>query len=106
MSDDLELAVLTVTFDAAAGAEEQLAGALARYVVLARTEPGCRNVDLVTSTTQRGRFLVIQKWDSADAARAHLDGAAMTAMAREAVALLAARPDIDLHDTISAHDLT
>jgi len=103
--DDLELAVLTATFDANAGDEEALAAALARYVVLARTEPGCRNIDLVTSTTLSGRFMLIEKWDSPDAARAHLDGVAMTDMAREAVPLLADRPDIDLYDTISAHDL-
>jgi quinol monooxygenase YgiN len=106
MSDELELAVLTASFDARAGAEEQLAGVLARYVVLARTEDGCRNIDLVISTTQRGRFVVIEKWDSAGTARAHLDGAAMTDLARESVPLLAKRPEIDLHDTISAHDLT
>jgi quinol monooxygenase YgiN len=106
MSDELELAVLTATFDARAGAEEQLAGVLARYVVLARTEDGCRNVDLVASTTLRGRFVVIEKWDSPDTARAHLDGKAMTDLARESVPLLAKRPEIDLHDTISAHDLT
>ena len=78
---------------------------LARYVVLARTEDGCRNVDLVVSTTHRGRFLVIEKWGSPAAARAHLDGEAMTDMARAAVPLLADTPAIDLHDTISAHDL-
>jgi quinol monooxygenase YgiN len=105
MADELEPAILTATFDARAGSEETLAGVLARYVVLTRGEDGCRNVDLVTSTTQRGRFLVIEKWASADAARIHLDAAAMTAMAREAVPLLANRPAIDLHDTISAHDL-
>jgi quinol monooxygenase YgiN len=49
---------------------------------------------------------VIEKWDSPDAARAHLDGAAMTELAHESVPLLANRPEIDLHDTISAHDLT
>jgi quinol monooxygenase YgiN len=105
MADDLELAVLTAAFDARAGDEGTLAAALARYVVLARTEDGCRNVDLVMSTTLRGRFVVIEKWESLDAARAHLDGPALTEMARAVVPLLAARPVIDLHDTISAHDL-
>jgi quinol monooxygenase YgiN len=106
MTDDVSLAVMTAVFDARAGDEEQLAALLARYVVLARNEPGSRNIDLVASTTKRGRFVVISKWDSPDAARAHLDGTAMTDMAREAVAILAERPDIDLHDPISAHDLT
>jgi quinol monooxygenase YgiN len=106
MADDVNLAVMTAVFDARAGDEEQLASVLARYVVLARGEDGCRNLDLVTSTTKRGRFVVIGKWDSPEAARAHLDGTAMTDMAREAVSVLADRPDIDLHDPISAHDLT
>jgi quinol monooxygenase YgiN len=106
MADDLELAVVTAAFDARAGTEQDLAAALARYVVLTRQEDGCRNVDLVVSTTQRGRFVVIEKWDSIDSARTHLDGAALTEMARVVVPLLAERPAIDLHDTISAHDLT
>jgi quinol monooxygenase YgiN len=106
VSDDVELAVLTARFDARAGAEDELAAVLARYVVLTRGEDGCRNVDLVVSTTHSGRFLVVEKWDTADAAREHLDRPAMTDMAREAVPLLADRPEIDLYDTISAHDLT
>jgi quinol monooxygenase YgiN len=105
MAHDIELVVMTGAFDAVAGSEEALAAVLARYVVATRGEDGCRNVDLVMSTTQRGRLLVIEKWESDVAARAHLDGAAMTDMARAAVPLLADRPQIDLHDTISAHDL-
>jgi quinol monooxygenase YgiN len=105
MGDVDELALLTAAFDARQGDEETLAAVLARYVVLARGEDGCRNIDLVISTTKRGRFLVVEKWESAGAARAHLDAESMTQMAREAVPLLAARPDIDLYDTISAHDL-
>ena len=49
--------------------------------------------------------MVIEKWDSADDARAHLDTELMTDMAEAAVPLLARKPDIDLLDTISAHDL-
>ena len=37
------------------GAEEDARGVLARYVVLTRHEPGCRNVDLLTSVTHSGR---------------------------------------------------
>ena len=105
MGDDDVLALLTATFDARPGDEDALAAVLSRYVVLARGEDGCRNIDFVASTTKRGRFLVVEKWASTDLARAHLDRAAMTDMAREAVPLLADRPDIDLYDNISAHDL-
>ena len=57
------------------------------------------------SATQGGRFLVIEKWDSAAAVQAHLDSDLMTDMAREVIPMLATKPAIDLYDTISAHDL-
>ena len=105
MSDDIEIAILTAVFDARPESEEQLAGILARYVVMTRHEPACRNVDLVTSLTAPRRFLVIEKWESAAAAQAHLDSPLMTQMAREALPMLAEQPVLDLYDTISAHDL-
>jgi quinol monooxygenase YgiN len=97
--------MLTGTFDARPGSEETLLAALARYVVLTRHEPACRNVDLVASVTHGGRFVVIEKWDSADAVQRHLDSQLMTQMANEVLPTLAAKPAIDLYDTISAHDL-
>ena|SRR5689334_9784277 len=105
MAGDLEVAVLTAVFTAQPDQVDELAAVLARYVVLTRRAPSCRNVDLLASATESGRFLVIQKWDSADDARAHLDTELMTDMAQAAVPLLAGRPQIDLLDTISAHDL-
>jgi quinol monooxygenase YgiN len=105
VNDDIEIAILTALFDARPGAEEELAAILARYVVMTRHEPACRNVDLVTSLTKGGRFLVIEKWDSADAVQEHLNSALMADMAREALAALAEAPSLDLYDTISAHDL-
>ncbi len=105
MAEDLEIAVLTATFDARPGNEEPLLAALARYAVLTRHEPACRNVDLVASVTQGGRFVVIEKWESAEAVQAHLDSPLMADMAREVLPTLASKPAIDLYDTISAHDL-
>ncbi len=102
---DIELAVLTAQFDAPEEHLEALAGVLARYVVLTRHEPQCRNVDLIASTTVVGRFLIIEKWDHDQAARDHLDSAVMATMAREAVPLLAGPPTLDLYQSISAHDL-
>ena len=61
MPDDVELAMFTALFDARPGGEESLAALLARYVVMTRREPACRNVDLVASTTVGGRFLVVEK---------------------------------------------
>ena len=100
-----EIVVLTAQFDAKEGQESALAAVLARYVVLTRHEPRCRNVDLVTSTTRPGRLLVIQKWESDADARAHLDTELMAGMARDAVPLLEHAPTLDLYETISAHDL-
>ena len=105
MAGDVEVAVLTATFDAKPGSEGALAGALARYVVLTRNEPGCRNVDLVASATHGGRVLVIEKWDAAGLVQEHLNSPLMTEMAGEVIPMLATKPAIDLYDTISAHDL-
>ena len=55
---------------------------LAKYVVLTRMQPGCRNIDLCASVTQPGRYLVIQKWESSDAQRAHFDSEVMVEMAQ------------------------
>ena len=105
MTEDVEIAVLAATFIARPDHEAELAAVLARYVVLARGEDACRNIDLLISATQSGRFVVIEKWESADAARAHLDTTLMVDMAAAAVPLLAEKPTIALLDAISAHDL-
>lgn len=105
MSEEIEIALLTATFDAVPGHEESLLSSLSRYVVLTRHEPACRNVDLVASVTQGGRFLVIQKWDSAAALQDHLNSQLMTEMAEAVLPSLATKPAIDMYDSISAHDL-
>ncbi len=105
MSTDIEIAVLSASFLAQPGHEADLAAALAKYVVLTRHLPNCRNVDLVVSTTESGRFLVLEKWESDADARSHVDSAVMLDMANEVVGFLAEPPNVDLWDTISAHDL-
>ncbi len=102
-SNDIELAIVTMRFDAADAGS--LLAVLSKYVVLTRMQPGCRNIDLCASVTQPGRYLLIQKWDSAEAQRAHFDSAEMVEMARSCKGLLACAPDIDLWDGVSAHDL-
>lgn len=101
--DEVELTVVVMRFQAAD--PERLVAVLAKYVVLARGHPGCRNIDLVASITHPGRLLVIQKWASPEAQRAHFDSADMVEMAGACRGLLAEPPDIDLLDAISAHDL-
>ena len=102
-SNDVELAIVTMRFDAAdPGA---LLAVLSKYVVLTRMQPGCRNIDLCSSVTHPGRYLLIQKWESGEAQRAHFDSAEMVEMARSCTGLLAGPPDIDLWDGPSAHDL-
>ena len=100
---DVDLTIVTMTFDAADEAE--LLAVLARYVVLARREPGCRNIDLCASATRPGRHLIVQKWTTPDAQRAHFDSDLMVDMARRCTGILRQPPDIDLWDAISAHDL-
>lgn len=103
MPDDIEIAIVTMRFDAADAGT--LLAVLAKYVVLTRMQPGCRNVDLCASVTQPGRYLLIQKWDSADAQRVHFDSEVMVEMAQACTGLLTVAPDIDLWDGPSAHDL-
>ena len=102
---DVELVVVTMAFEATPVGDERLRQLLAKYVVLARDEPGCRNIDLVASATHANRYLVVEKWESADHQRAHFDASPMVELAEGCRGLLAAPPRIDLHDPISAHDL-
>jgi quinol monooxygenase YgiN len=100
---DVELAIVTMRFDASDASS--LLGVLSKYVVLTRMQPGCRNIDLCASATRPGRFLVIHKWESVAAQRAHFDSDVMVEMAGSCNGLLAAAPEIDLWDAASAHDL-
>ena len=65
-SDEIELMVVTMTFDAKATDQDNatLLAVLSKYVVLTRMQDGCRNVDLCSSMTRPGRHLIVQKWDS------------------------------------------
>ncbi len=100
---EVDLTMVTLRFDAADAA--RLQSVLARYVVVSRGHPGCRNMDLAMSSTTSDRFVIIQKWSSPEAQRAHFDSAEMVEMARACDGLLASPPEIDLLDPISAHDL-
>lgn len=102
-SHEVELAIVTMRFDAADPAA--LLAVLSKYVVLTRMQPGCRNIDLCASVTHPGRYLLVQKWESADAQREHFDSPLMVEMATGCTGLLSAPPDIDLWDGVSAHDL-
>lgn len=101
--DELDLVLVTMTFDAAD--PETLASVLAKYVVLTRRHPGCRNVDLATSVTNPNRFTIIQKWDTPDAQRDHFDSADMVEMAEACRGLLTGPPAVDLLEPVTAHDL-
>jgi quinol monooxygenase YgiN len=101
--DDVDLVVVTMTFDAADTG--RLQALLAKYVVLTRGHPGCRNVDLLISATNPARHLVIAKWESPDAQRAHFDSADMVELAEGCRGLLTGPPAIDLYDPISAYDV-
>ena len=103
MAGDENVTVMTLVFDAADG--ERLLAALARYVVVARGAEGCRNIDLCHSVTRPERFVVIEKWASTAAQRAHLDSPPFVELAEACSGLLTKPPEIDLLDGLSAHDL-
>jgi quinol monooxygenase YgiN len=100
---EVDLVLVTMTFDAVDA--QRLQAVLARYVVLSRGHAGCRNIDLALSSTHPDRFVVVQKWESAEAQRAHFDSPHMVEMAQSCAGLLSVPPDIDLLEPISAHDL-
>ena len=105
---EVELTVVTMVFDAQQSNEalsDQLMAVLSNYVVMSRGHPGCRNIDLCASVTRPGRYLVIEKWESPGAQRAHFDSDDMVEMAKACDGLLDRKPDIDLFEGISAHDL-
>ena len=100
---EVELAVVTMTFDASDPAA--IVAILSKYVVVSRGHAGCRNIDLCGSMTTPNRFLVIQKWDSPEAQQTHFDSAEMVEMATACTGLLSRPPTIDLFEGLSAHDL-
>jgi quinol monooxygenase YgiN len=106
-SGAIDIVVVTMQFDAIddAARHDDLRSVLSKYVVLARMESGCRNVDLISSVTHERRHLVIEKWDSPASQRRHFDSAVMVEMATGCAGLLAAPPRIDLWEPTSAHDL-
>lgn len=99
----MDLTIVTMRFDAADPGS--LLAVLSKYVVMTRMQAGCRNIDLCASVTQPGRYLLIQKWESAVSQREHFDSPAMVEMATACAGLLSSAPDIDLWDGPSAHDL-
>ena len=100
----MDLTIVSLVFDASD--PEALAAVLAKYVVVVRGAPGCRNIDLCASVSRPGRFIVIEKWESPETQRVHFDSAEMIEMADACNGLLHRPPEIDLLDPISAHDLT
>lgn len=101
--DDLEIALLKLTFQATE--PDLLIPVLSKYVVMTRKETECRNADLCVSFTDPNRFVIIEKWNSDNAARTHFDSAVMVEMAESCSGILAERPDVDLLQGLSAHDL-
>jgi quinol monooxygenase YgiN len=100
---EVELTLVTMEFRSSK--PEALMPVLAKYVVLSRGHPGCRNIDLCASVATPGRYLIVEKWESPEAQQAHFDSAEMVEMARSCSGLLSEPPNIDLLEGISAHDL-
>jgi quinol monooxygenase YgiN len=103
LETEIDVTIVTLRFDASDDAG--LLAVLSKYIVLARMEDGCRNIDLVSSVTKPGRHLVIEKWESPDHQRRHFDSELMVEMATACTGILAAPPEIDLREATSAHDL-
>lgn len=103
VQEGIELTLVSLVFDASD--PDTVAAVLAKYVVVSRGAPGCRNIDLCASVSRPGRFVIMEKWESAEAQRVHFDSPEMIEMAEACRGLLTRPPEIDLLDPISAHDL-
>lgn len=103
MNDDVDLTLVMMRF--ATDQPEALLPVLSKYVVMARGQSGCRNIDLSASVTAPGRFVIAQKWSSGADQQTHFDSPMMVEMAEACRGLLREPPDIDLLAPISAHDL-
>ncbi len=103
MADDVELTMVVMDFRASDAG--RLMPVLAKYVVMSRGHEGSRNIDLCASVTTPGRFVIIEKWGSPTAQKAHFDSDDMVEMARACSGLLERPPAIELLEGISAHDL-
>ena len=103
MTDEVDLTIVVMRFST--DSPELLLPVLSKYVVMSRGHDGCRNIDFSASMTAPGRFVVAQKWESAEAQQTHFDSPAMVEMAEACRGLLRDAPDIDLLIPISAHDL-
>ena len=101
--DEVELTVVIMRFEAADPAALQ--AVLAKYVVMSRGHPGCRNIDLLVSVTNPLRHSIVSKWESPAAQQRHFDSSDMVEMATACTGLLTSPPDLDLYEGISAHDL-
>jgi quinol monooxygenase YgiN len=103
MSVEVDLTVVTMAFDASD--PDALQSVLAKYVVVSRGHPGCRNIDLTLSATRPGRFVILEKWESSSAQKAHFDSPDTVEMAESCRGLLTRPPEIDLLGPVSAHDV-
>jgi quinol monooxygenase YgiN len=101
----VEVTVVTMAFEAESAAAAGLFDALARYTVLTRMAPGCRNVDLCGSVSRPGRLVLIEKWADPDRQRAHFDGPLTQELAQACRGLVRAAPEIELLEGLSAHDV-
>ena len=104
MADEIDVTVVTLRFRASDPG--RLVPVLAKYVVLSRGHHGCRNIDFCASVNDPDTFVVIEKWETPSAQRAHFDSDEMVEMAVACRGLLQGPPAIDLLTGISAHDLT
>ncbi|CAB4681865.1 MAG: hypothetical protein F2916_00050 [Actinobacteria bacterium] len=103
-SGEVELVIVTMSFDAADMGS--LVAVLSKYIVLTRMEQGCRNVDMIVSDTRPNRIMLIEKWESPATQQTHFEGATMVEMAKSCTGILTGAPEIDIWQSMSAHDLT
>ena len=75
--------------------------ALAALVEPSRAEAGCEHYELFQSADEPARFQTVERWASADAARAHLGSEHVQAAFAAAPDLLGAEPVIQTFEKVA-----
>ena len=71
MSTPVEEIALIVHYQTLPGKGDQVAGLLARHAAATQAEPGCRDFVAPRGTEDRDSFVLYERYDSAEAFKAH-----------------------------------
>jgi quinol monooxygenase YgiN len=96
--------VVVATIEAAEGNEERVEQALRMAVRAVHTEPGCLKYALHRDPRKPGKFVMIEKWESADALRTHGKAAPLAELGAALDGLLTGALDVQTFTALPEGD--